>query len=300
MSRRVVPFLAAVFALATVMCVAEAPPTWARPGGTDEQAGADLTSEGAKVHAGEGSHVTPVDPGRHQPVRVSTGTGSGGPAHPITCTWFVETMAGGSFFALGDEVAMAIPENYLVLRTCTDDTDGHIISSDRIPWPGHGGGALAAPPVTGQELATRAESDLVLTTPTFRTWPAAGRALVGLETWFHLDTWAPQTQTADAGGVAATVTAVPVRAVWHLHEATLTCTGPGPIYDPATPDAATDCGYTFTTYSGDQPDHTFAMAVDLVYHLTWTATTGETGDLGEIARTTAFAYRVWELQAVIN
>ncbi len=242
--------------------------------------------------------MTPGDGAGPVPTRVSTGIGAGGPVRPVSCTWYVETMAGGSFFALGDEVAMAIPEGYSVLRTCTDDGDGHVVSSDRIPWPGHGGAPLAAPPVTATELATRAEADLVLPVPALRTWPAAGRALVGLETWFHLDTWESLEQTADAGGVAATVRAVPVRAVWHLHEATLTCAGPGSVYDGSS--EQTDCGYTFTTYSGEQPDHTFPMAVDAVYHLTWTATTGETGDLGEVVRTTPFALRVWEMQAVIN
>ncbi len=269
----------------------------AAPNAGDEYVGSAKTNDGATVHAGESSHVTPADPQRPTPVRVATGVGNGGPAHPVTCTWHVETMAGGSFFDLGDAVAIAIPEGYQVLRTCTDTTDGHVISSDWIAWPGRGGADLAAaPPVTAQEVARQAQADLVLPAPSLRAWPQPERFLVGLETWFHLDTWQPQTATADTGGVAATVTATPVRAVWHLHEATLTCTDAGRPFDPDHPDTTTDCGYTFAHYTGA----TITMSVDVVYHLTWTATTGETGDLGELARTTAFPARIWETQAVIN
>lgn len=138
--------------------------------------------------------------------------------------------------------------------------------------------------------------------PTVVTWPASGgTSLVNLPVWLHDANWAPLNASATAGGLTATVTAEPVRMDWNMDEDNLTCSSAGAPYDTTRrpEDQSTDCSYTYRHSSGTKPDGAFHGTGTIVWHLHWSATNGQGGDLGDISRTAPFTMRVEESQALV-
>lgn len=165
-------------------------------------------------------------------------------------------------------------------------------------------GQPAAPGPDLAELARQAYDEIPLAFPVPYTSPAIDiRQITGLPTWLWVDpaTWQPQTADVTLAGFTVEVTATPDRLVWDMGDRTapVTCTGPGTAFDPAAGDEQrTDCAHVYQFVSADQPDGVYRAAATMVWSVTWTASTGATGSLGEASRTTRFDLRVEDLEAV--
>lgn len=157
-------------------------------------------------------------------------------------------------------------------------------------------GLLAA-----ERAAELAVERLPLTTPVIGRNPPADQ-LVGVPTWLWVDThWAPAEVSASVTGVTATVVAEPVSVVWDPGDGSeLTCVGPGRPYRPDAGDHTGSCRHVYRWPSTSVPGGAHELRATVTYRVTWRATTGETGDLGTVTRTSAVPVRVVEVQAVID
>jgi hypothetical protein len=229
--------------------------------------------------------------------------GGGGAASTIVCTYSnvdVNVMAGSPIpgTPLGDlsTVAAGTP----VFVDCRDTSTGDITYLNVTTWN------PATPPVLAPSaavLAQMAVNSIRLPKPGVRTWPPSGSAgLVNLPVWLHVDNWAPVSASAGAAGLTATVTATPVRVMWDMDEGSVTCAGAGSVYDTGVkpdPDASS-CSYTYRHSSGVNVDRTFHDSSVIVWHVVWTATNGEGGDLGEMnGPPTGFGLQIEESQALV-
>ena len=151
-----------------------------------------------------------------------------------------------------------------------------------------------------------------LPTPVPRITPADedpnGWTYVQNRTFFWVDQgpgqWEPVSGTASAGTVAVTVQAAPVRLVVDPGD------GSEPVVCDGAPTAVTKaayhpdiegCSYIYRHSSATAPNgETFPVVASIVWHATWSASTGEGGDLGYLS--TASDVRdlaVAEIQALI-
>jgi len=157
------------------------------------------------------------------------------------------------------------------------------------------------PPVDAATLGRYAARDLPLSYPAPSTAPPrVGLQLVGVRTWLWVDP-ADLTEvvgTASVPGMAVTARARPESVSWDMGDGTpeVTCAGAGTPYDPtvADEDQSTDCSHGFNTAG------TYDVTVSIRWHVTWTSTTGETGDLGVVPRGVTFPVTVQSRQAVIT
>ena len=171
--------------------------------------------------------------------------------------------------------------------------------------------AAAGPAAAGTPASTvprrsalqiaRDAADRAIDRPVVYTSPRLGvDALVNLPTWLGVENWTPNTVSASEGGLTITVTARPASVVWNMGEGSVTCTGPGARYNPGVREESqsTDCSYTYKHSSAGQPDEKYQASATLRYAVTWSASNGESGSLGTGSRTTPFAMRVAERQAL--
>jgi hypothetical protein len=165
-------------------------------------------------------------------------------------------------------------------------------------------GQPATPGPDLAELARQAYDEIPLAFPVPHTSPAIDiRQLTGLPTWLWVDpaTWQAQTADATLAGFTVEVTATPDRLVWDLGDRTapVTCSGPGTAFDPARGnDQRTDCSHVYQFVSTNEPRGVYRAAATMVWSVTWAASTGATGSLGETSRTTRFDLGVEDLEAV--
>jgi hypothetical protein len=172
--------------------------------------------------------------------------------------------------------------------------------------------------VTAQDLVPGAYDQVVrqLPTPIPRIGPADededGYAYVNTPAIFWLDEvpgqWATVSGQASAGGITVTVQADPVELVVDPGDgsAPLRCTqfrpvrradaAPGKSFPPAG-----SCTHRYVDASSMAPDGaTWPVTVSIVWHATWSANTGEGGDLGYVETTSPVRrLPVAEIQAVI-
>ncbi len=231
--------------------------------------------------------------------------GPTGPIHTISHPgagrsgrWICHYYAGGGDGrgSTTDGVAPITPEvGQLVLLQCVDES-GAIVFQNVFTFD-------PADPLPGlddpAQAAAQALSALPLPTPTISTSPPVDSPqLVGVPTWLWLADWATRQATATLDGVTATVTATPLRSTWSANPsgADLTCDGPGTAYDPArAPDAQTStCALLFETAGIEQ------LTVTVTYAITWTASTGEHGQLDALTRLATRSVVVDQAQALIN
>ena len=138
--------------------------------------------------------------------------------------------------------------------------------------------------------------------------PAASPSLsvggyVNFETWFAVQNPGVVAATSSIPGLSATARARVVRVVWSTGDGvTKTCSPfgslpPSPGYTGAAP-----CGHTYLDPSvpamSGTADGSFHGSVRLVWHVTWSATNGASGDLGEASTSAPFTYRVREVQTI--
>ncbi len=150
-----------------------------------------------------------------------------------------------------------------------------------------------------------------LPTPVPRVAPADlapdGFAYVQTETFFWVDQtagqWDTVTATASLAGLSLTVTVEPELLVVTTGDgATLQCPGaPPPFPAGADPGTFEGCGHVYEHSSATAPNgRTFPVTAAIVWHATWQASNGESGDLGSLTTTsTVRDLPVAEVQAVV-
>jgi hypothetical protein len=166
------------------------------------------------------------------------------------------------------------------------------------PPPGYGGMPSA------QQLAAEAINKLALKGPDIQIAPAPnGAGAVGLPVWLSTavtpTTWGPNSATAAVPGLSVTATARAQHIVWDMGDGhSVTCGSPGTPYNPSYGDRASpDCGYLYTVSSRGQSNGRYSVTGTTTWQITWTATTGETGNL-TVTRSSTTSVRIDEVQVV--
>ncbi len=128
------------------------------------------------------------------------------------------------------------------------------------------------------------------------------------DTYFWIDQgpgqWEVVSGSTSAGGISVTVAAEPVRLVVDPGD------GSQPVICNGTPPAVTranyrddipGCSHTYRDSSAMAPNgETFPVTATIVWHATWSASTGEGGDLGYVSTTSEVRQLpVAEIQAII-
>jgi len=158
--------------------------------------------------------------------------------------------------------------------------------------------------------AETAEASMTLPSPSIETNPS-GSSFVNLATWLWVapDVWHPWTETAVAGLVAATATAVPVRVEFSMGDGGQeVCDGPGNPYDPNEPSATqgSDCSYTYGASSaglesgnGNPNDAAYVITATIIWEVTW-ASDGDPGGgvLPALTTTSSTPLRVEQIESV--
>ena len=111
--------------------------------------------------------------------------------------------------------------------------------------------------------------------------------------WLWVSDWQQRSESASAAGVTATVTASPTQVRWDTGDGGVeTCRGPGTPYDTSRPPEAqsTSCSHTYTSTTG-----ALTITATQSWHVTYTATNGQSGDLGVVSRTSTMPVDVHEL-----
>lgn len=251
-----------------------------------------------EIVGGTPAVVIAVDPGGQTIARRTYRSGGGGTTW--RCSYFNVTADEGSAPGFGvDRLLGAItPEvDQLVALVCFVDAaqvhEEFFLFDPAMPF-----GALTA----AADAALLARELLPLPDPDVRTSPPAGRPqLVGVATWFRVDTaWQTFSATATLGGVSATVTATPTQVVWDPGDgsAPITCDGPGTAFDPARPGAVSDCSHIYRRRTASGAEH--ALTATITYDVAWTATDGSSDVLDPVTRTSTVAVAVDEAQAIVR
>lgn len=225
---------------------------------------------------------------------------SGGAGHSGTVTCRSERLTDEEATVVVGEVAIGLVppaedrfgEGAWYRRRCWTE-DGTIVSADIVWRP------VA---VSASALASDAWDVSRIPLPDINLNPGAERdQVVNVATWMWVDNWAPVSASATAGAVTVTVTATPTHVEWDMGDGTIEdCAGPGTPYDERRPadSQSTDCSHTYRRSSASQADQRYRIDATSYWHVTWTASTGESGDLGEVGRTSSVRVRVAEIQAV--
>jgi hypothetical protein len=171
---------------------------------------------------------------------------------------------------------------------------------------------IYVPQVTPQQIALTAAAYAAekLLKPTTNAAPPLDKGIVKLGMWFWTDpnqykpvtafAWVP---TAN-GSITATATANPTHLTFNPGEpdgAPISCQGPGTPWIPAYGDEAeSPCMYTYQHSSEIDPKGTFTATLTTTWAISWIATTGQSGDLGQHTTTTTQQITVNEIQALIT
>ena len=150
-------------------------------------------------------------------------------------------------------------------------------------------GAAPTPLPDPGDLAQQALGQLRLETAQVHTAPLNPDAsIVGVEVWMWVPPaqWQTLTKTVTAGSTSVTVTAAPDHVTWDMGPTARPCFGPGRKWrNGMSDDASTDCGFTYTDTSKDQPDGKFGLSAQIAYAVNWScsgACTSGSGSLGQV------------------
>ncbi len=172
------------------------------------------------------------------------------------------------------------------------------------PTPPAGGttGTTQAPRPAVQ-IARETAQRTLLPLPGVQTSPPAGRdQLVNLPTWLWVDDWNPRRASATEGPLTVTVVATPRSVTWRMGDGSEVVCGAGTPWDRALREEqqSTDCSHAYAHSSANQPGMLYQARATMAWDVTWTATNGESGSLGQANRSVDFTMRVAESQAVIT
>jgi hypothetical protein len=251
------------------------------------------TSASAVGTGGAWTNGEDVGAGAHEGGGSSGSRYAGGGA--ITCRSERLTDAETVIFINGIAAGFVPPEDgggAWYRRRCTT-ADGTIVSADIVWRPAV---------ISASALASDAWDVSRIPLPDIHLNPGEKRdQVVNVATWLWVDGWTPVSASASAGGVTVTVTASPSHVEWDMGDgAVVTCFGPGAAYDEHRPadEQSTDCSHTYTKSSASQPDESYRLEATSFWHVTWTSSNGQAGDLGVVGRTSSIRVRVAEIQAV--
>jgi hypothetical protein len=153
-------------------------------------------------------------------------------------------------------------------------------------------------------IARQVYEEVPLVFPEPHTSPPTGAPqLVGFPIWLWVDdtVWRTFDASASVAGVTVTVVAQPREVRWDMGDGTrLTCSQ-GTAWNPGGPAGqTTDCSHVYQFVSDHEPGGKYAATVTVVWTVTWSASTGESGTLPDATRSTSFELDVTERQAVIQ
>lgn len=133
---------------------------------------------------------------------------------------------------------------------------------------------------------------------------------VHVPTFFWVDQsqgqWAPVVASASVPGLTVTAQAVPERLVVHPGDGggDVSCEGAPPAFVRGRDDPETfqGCEYAYRDSSAMAPNgESYPVTVDVVWHASWTASNGESGDLGFVSTTSETRMLpVAEIQALVT
>ena len=259
----------------------------------DANAGADPDVTGGTTDVG--GHVE-VDGSGDEADHVDGASG-----RPARCTYYLQDSANASLpfgLAAGEKVSLAevratAEVETIVIRICRWLDNGEIF-----------GGPVVVPPNPGllaRRAAEHAAADLVLPLPSAALSPV-GIAVVNLPVKLTVDPGPAAPRSASAGGVTATVTATPGRAIWRPGDGETIVCDPGTAV-PTSLDQPpggegghepTGCTHRY------RDDGDLESTITQVWRLGWIATNGEQGDLGEVSRTSVVPVAIRELEVVLR
>jgi hypothetical protein len=197
-----------------------------------------------------------------------------------------------------DGSSMVVGERYYVQCRYVDDGSLAYLS-DFVHDPGVSPGPSAA------AIARQVYEQVPLVFPQPHTSPPLGAPhLVGFPTWFWVDgtVWRSFDAHASLAGITVSVVAEPKSLHWDMGDGTsLTCAGPGTAWTADTPaDQRSACSHVYQFVSAHQPDGRYHGQVTVVWSVSWSASTGESGGLPDASRSTSFTLDVGQRQAVVT
>ena len=183
---------------------------------------------------------------------------------------------------------------------CIWSDSGQTYFDQKIVFPGYDAWAGITTPTPAQAAAAQlAKFEQRLPLPTVRAWPTLDRQVVGIETWFRIDTFGTADEPIDALGVVGNMHAQPNRTEFRIGgELVDTCVGAGRVWEDGLNSDLdkTDCGHSFHR---SYPPGT-ELTVSVIYDMSWAASTGDGGPLGEVTRTAVFPMHVRSYEAIIR
>jgi hypothetical protein len=252
------------FALTVAGSVMLAAPGTAFAGDGDSQntyAAAQASGGELTVQAGMTEWVPPASTSWARTTQSDPPPGKPNPNQPYGCTY----SAGGASATASLGVGGPQPGQW-VFPVCAGP--GAI---DPMPpiWVTGAQPVVAAVQLSPVVVAEQAVRHLGFMSPTIEMAPPTGSSqLVGVATWLWIDpgAWRMLSASATAGPVTTTAVATPTRVVWDMGDgSTVTCDGPGTPYNPSTPNATTDCSYTWPAPG------TFRVTATVYWSISWTA-----------------------------
>jgi hypothetical protein len=145
---------------------------------------------------------------------------------------------------------------------------------------------------------------LPLPQPQIEMNPVAGRdQFVNLPIWLWISstTWGIRSATAAVPGLEATATATPISVNWTMGDGgQVVCSGPGTPYNSrfAARSASPDCGYVYHHSSARTTSGLYTVTATTTWKVTWTSSSGASGSLPLITRSSRVSVRVAEAQAL--
>lgn len=231
-----------------------------------------------------------------------SGGGGGGSTGEVVCSWRTITDPSGSdpsvFFDFG---LTPPPADATVVWQALQCSDGR--PSNSLRW---------IVPITPGNLAATVHGEIVglLPQPTINSSPPVGTAsIVDVPVFIEVTNWTGDVvDSACAGGICVTVTASPALtfAPGEPGSDTVACAGAGTRYDPdgasieeqASAEGA--CAHAYQLRTGvEERLEMWPGSVAVSWTISWTASTGTTGALPAVTRTTQVPRAVREVQAVV-
>ena len=195
-------------------------------------------------------------------------------------------------FGLGVEVGVLVAGD-TVIRVCEDGVSGRTVDGPSIVTLGEGSvGAVVA------VLVDQAMANLDVDVPVGFVSPVGGVTLPNIETWFWVERGGVQVRSASAGGVSASVRSVLVGVVFGVgDEGVVECVGGGTPFDVGRSARVQRSGCVHV-FNG--PSRDVVVDVTATWRVSWSASDGSSGVLGDVSRSSSLPLRVQEKVTVIR
>jgi hypothetical protein len=251
-----------------------------------------LTGLSRPAFAGDGTGVgssTSQDPAAVTSWLVGAPNGGVPGGGGASCSWSADVPSNwvpGQSVVAGSIDARSVPTLVAWVQTCG--------SAVTLVW---------VPILNPQQLAPLAGQQLsrLLPLPVPVVGPPKEHAIVNYREWLAVTQPAPVSATVGTPAVTVTATATPVSMSWDMGDGhRVDCDGFGQVWAGQPVDFIPLCSYLYTWPSVDSPGDVYPASVKLVWKVSWRASTGEGGVLGDLTTTTAFGMHVGEVQTVYS